>query len=58
MLLRCAEFKRSAVTQHCIDDVRELTHDRYTCHLARFLSALPLVVFSQDRAPVCTASVS
>lgn len=57
MLLWLAEFKRFAVTQHCIDDVRELTHDRYPCYLARFLSALPLVVFSQDRISVRTVSV-
>ena len=57
MLLWRAEFKRSAVTQYCIDDVRELTHDCYPCNLARFLSALPLVVFSQDSISVCTVSV-
>ena len=26
MLLWRAEFKRFVVTQHCVDDVRELTH--------------------------------
>ena len=57
VFLRRAKLEGLAVTQDCVNDVRELAHDRYTSHLFGLLRTLLLVIISESRILVCAVSV-